>query len=308
MFLSDGSGNAASNVYTGILSMFCAKAGAKQVIAVDKSDIITKARENIFNNGLADTITCLHGTIEDLTLPVDKVDVIVSEWMGYFLLYEAMLPSVLYARDRYLKPDGILAPSSCSMWIAPVADPEYTSDHIAFWRDVYGFDMKAMQEGIYDEARVEVMPKTTICGTPHAFKVLDLHTVTKEELSFTAPWKTQLQRDIDELDGYVIWFDNFFATSRSEPVPEAETSCEAWVKKQQGNVAFSTGPFNHPTHWKQGLLLTTPENSDKGLSSSQEVTGDITFAPLEDNARALNLTTSWNVAGGEKKSQSWKMK
>lgn len=41
---------------TGILSMFCAKAGAKMVIAVDNSDIIDKARENVFENGLANTV------------------------------------------------------------------------------------------------------------------------------------------------------------------------------------------------------------------------------------------------------------
>ncbi len=100
--------------------MFCAKAGAKQVIAVDRSAIIDKARENIFRNGLADKITCLRGMIEDITLPVDSVDIIVSEWMGYCLLYEAMLPSVIWARDRYLKPNGLLVPSHASLWIAYV--------------------------------------------------------------------------------------------------------------------------------------------------------------------------------------------
>ena len=29
-----------------------------------------------------------------------QVDVIVSEWMGYALLFESMLDSVLHARDR----------------------------------------------------------------------------------------------------------------------------------------------------------------------------------------------------------------
>ena len=41
---------------TGILSMFCAKAGAKKVIAVDNSEIINKAREIVFENGLGDVI------------------------------------------------------------------------------------------------------------------------------------------------------------------------------------------------------------------------------------------------------------
>lgn len=41
---------------TGILSLFCAKAGAAKVIAVDNSSIIDKAREIVFENGLSDTI------------------------------------------------------------------------------------------------------------------------------------------------------------------------------------------------------------------------------------------------------------
>ena len=39
---------------------------------------------------------------------MDKVDVIISEWMGYFLLYESMLDTVLFARDKWLAKDGIV--------------------------------------------------------------------------------------------------------------------------------------------------------------------------------------------------------
>ena len=42
---------------TGILSMFCARAGASKVIAVDNSDIIDRAHESIIKNGLAQIIT-----------------------------------------------------------------------------------------------------------------------------------------------------------------------------------------------------------------------------------------------------------
>ena len=129
--------------------MFCAKAGAKLVVAVDNAAIIDKARENIFHNGLDGKITCLRGQIEEVKLPVEGVDIIVSEWMGYGLLYEAMLPSVLWARDRYLRPDGLMVPSHASLWLAPVSDPDYVADHVAFWRDVYGFDMKASTQPSY---------------------------------------------------------------------------------------------------------------------------------------------------------------
>ena len=42
---------------TGILSMFCAKAGARKVIAVDNSNIIDRAKEIIHENGFGDVIT-----------------------------------------------------------------------------------------------------------------------------------------------------------------------------------------------------------------------------------------------------------
>ena len=44
-----------------------------------------------------------------------SIDVLVSEWMGYCLLYESMLSSVLYARDRWLKPGGAVLPDTATM-------------------------------------------------------------------------------------------------------------------------------------------------------------------------------------------------
>ena len=39
---------------------------------------------------------------------MDKVDIIVSEWMGYFLFYESMLDCVIYARDKWLVKGGLV--------------------------------------------------------------------------------------------------------------------------------------------------------------------------------------------------------
>ena len=36
---------------------------------------------------------------------------LVSEWMGFYLLHESMLNSVIAARDRHLSDDGIVLPS-----------------------------------------------------------------------------------------------------------------------------------------------------------------------------------------------------
>ena len=82
---------------SGILSMFAAQAGAKMVIGVEMSSIMDYTRKIVKANGFEDQIVLLHGKMEEVKLPVDKVDIIISEWMGYFLLYESMLDSVLWA-------------------------------------------------------------------------------------------------------------------------------------------------------------------------------------------------------------------
>lgn len=48
-------------------------------------------------------ITIVKGKVEEVELEgVEKVDIIISEWMGYCLFYESMLDTVLYARDKWL--------------------------------------------------------------------------------------------------------------------------------------------------------------------------------------------------------------
>ncbi|EQB45593.1 hypothetical protein CGLO_15513 [Colletotrichum gloeosporioides Cg-14] len=294
---------------TGILSMFCAKAGAAKVFAVDKSDIIDKARENVFHNGFTDQITCIRGRIEEIDLPVDQVDIIISEWMGYCLLYEAMLPSVLWARDRYLKPDGLLVPSVSTIWAAPVSDPEYVTDFITFWDDVYGFDMKSMKTGIYDEARIEVMPESCVCGSATQIAFQDLHSIKTEELDFEAPWKSTLSRDIPSLDGFLVWFDIFFTTSRKDTVPASlhvkpgESSAT-----RPGEIAFTTGPFGPATHWKQGFLMSKSLEDNIEIKAGTDVSGRIVFKAPENNPRALTIGNTWTVSGQGEKKQLWKLR
>lgn len=307
----------------GILSMFCAKAGAAHVYAIDKSAILDKARENIFHNNLADKITCLRGRIEDIVLPVSQVDIIVSEWMGYCLLYEAMLPSVLFARDRYLKPDtGLLIPSHATIFIAPTSDPEYVGESVTFWRDVYGFDMKPMLEGLVRDVRVQYLPAEATCGTPCAVVPLDLYRCTVADLSFRVPWRSTFTRAVEEgagVDGFVIWFDNYFATTRKPLTEEEEggpklitASAEEWQKecrggRNDGSIAFSTAPYAKDTHWKQGYLMIEDKTGKggKGYKAGEEMEAYLTFAVADVNARGLEITVEWEGIPNAAKKQSW---
>uniref|UniRef100_A0A8C2D7J9 type I protein arginine methyltransferase n=1 Tax=Cyprinus carpio TaxID=7962 RepID=A0A8C2D7J9_CYPCA len=87
---------------TGILCMFAAKAGAKKVIGIECSSISDYAVKIVKANKLDHIVTIIKGKVEEVELPVEKVDIIISEWMGYCLFYESMLNTVIYARDKWL--------------------------------------------------------------------------------------------------------------------------------------------------------------------------------------------------------------
>lgn len=143
---------------SGILSLFAAQAGAKRVFAVDASDIAERAERIVQANNFQNVITfvilfhlnfprwhsfsyrVIRGKVEDITLPdrTTEVDVIISEWMGYALLYESMLDSVLVARDRFLRSGGVMAPSQCKMMFGLTDAKEIYKERIGFWNDIYG--------------------------------------------------------------------------------------------------------------------------------------------------------------------------
>ena len=297
---------------TGVLSMFCARAGAAHVIAVDNSAIIDKARSIVFTNSLSPPITLLRGRVEEVTLPAEKVDIIISEWMGYALLYEAMLDSVIWARDKYLKEDGLMVPSHMNLWTAPIEDNDYVAEHISWWRDVYGFDMGAMQEDIHKDAQVLDMPQSTLCSDSFPFLQLDLYKTGVLDLSFKRDWKVTLNKDIDSLDGFMVWFDTFFMPGRSDSVP-ANASAAEWSKKGENGVAFTTGTFGKVTHWKQAVFLvdnikTKPLPRKAGTS----ISGFIEYSVPEDNSRALNIGMQWKTEAGaheeSERTQTWEMR
>lgn len=82
--------------------------------------MIHNARMIAAANGMSDKITFVQGKVEEADLP--KVDIIVSEWMGFCLLSEIMLDCLLQARDKYLVPGGLLFPDRVSAYLAGIED------------------------------------------------------------------------------------------------------------------------------------------------------------------------------------------
>ena len=123
----------------GILSIFCAQAGARKVYAIEASELVKLTEGVSRENKVNDKITVIHSKVEDIDPnSIEKVDIIISEWMGFYLVHEGMLDSVLFARDHFLKEDGILFPSVAKLYASPCQLPSMYD----FWDDVYGVSMK----------------------------------------------------------------------------------------------------------------------------------------------------------------------
>lgn len=222
-------------------------------------------------------ITLVKGKLEEVDLglgPNGKVDVIVSEWMGYFLLYESMLDTVLLARDKYLAPDGIMMPDSATLYLSAIEDQEYKEEKIDFWNDVYGFDYSCIKEIALREPLVDTVELRSVVCDPAPLVHLDLKTVKKEDLSFTSSFKMNVTRN-DYVHAFLGWFDIGF---------------EACHKP----VRFSTGPHSRYTHWKQTVFYT-PETLT--VTKGEAIEGVLTCAPNARNNRDLDITIAYKLDG-----------
>ncbi|CAI9570812.1 unnamed protein product, partial [Staurois parvus] len=167
----------------------------KKVIGVDQSEIIYQTMDIIRMNKLEDTISLIKGRIEEIDLPVEKVDVIISEWMGYFLLFESMLDSVIHARDKFLAPGGAVYPDRCTISLVALCDLERHAGKLAFWDDVYGFNMSCMKKAVLPETVVEVVNPDTVISHPFIIKDINCQTTTLKELDFSSDFSLPIMKD-----------------------------------------------------------------------------------------------------------------
>jgi len=220
---------------TAILSMFAAKAGAKKVYAIDAASITEQATQIVKENGFESIITVIRGKVEEITLPVEKVDIIISEWMGYFLLYESMLDTVLYARDKWLVKDGLLFPDKAQLYLTAIEDAEYRDSKINFWDNVYGFNMSCIKQLALTEPLVDTCEPKQIMSNACQVLQIDLYTVKVDDLDFSSPFSLEFTRD-DYCHALVAYFNVEFSKTHTK-------------------LRFSTGPKSEYTHWKQTVFF-----------------------------------------------------
>ena len=263
---------------TSILSMFCAKAGAKRVVAVDCSSIANQARDIVKLNGYEDVITVIQGKVEDIVLPDDvpHVDIIVSEWMGYFLLYESMLNTVLVARDKFgNKKDGCkLLPSEANMYCCAVTDAQYKETKFEVWNNVEGIDYGCFRRQQFVEPLVDTVdPNQVVTDVAKMFH-MDLHKVTEPELAWDSEFTLTATRE-DQIHGLSVHFDTPFTAGHE-------------------TVVLDTAPWKTITHWRQTVLyLYNPINVKKG----EKLHVKLRQGPNVNNPRDLDITVRIDFDG-----------
>jgi len=272
---------------TGILSLFAAQAGAKKVIAIDASDVHTQARKIVELNKYDSIIHVVHGKVENLilnkTLPLDdneRVDVVISEWMGYALLYETMLPSVLAARDEYMdKENGTMWPNKSNMFIEGATD-----SRLEYWDNVYGFDMTPMKTKVVkelcNEATVEINDAKTVVTNRAELISFDLNICNDEDLDFQANFELRKNKSNAQssakVDKLVISFDVDFDL------------------REYTKASFSTSCQTEPTHWKQTALWFDPADAPS-LQAGEVLKGTLHMARNDRNQRDMDFIVTWEI-------------
>ncbi|XP_016975558.1 protein arginine N-methyltransferase 1 [Drosophila rhopaloa] len=249
---------------TGILSIFASKAGASRVVGIDNSDIVYTAMDIIRKNKV-DNVQLIKGRLEDTNLPEDKYDIIISEWMGYFLLYESMLDSIIYARDNHLNPNGIILPSRCTLSLLGYGNDTLYAEQVEFWSNVYEVNMSDLRKRSIEEPLMEVVDAEFMLTDPEQIANFDIMTVDLNYPNFSHQFSLKVTKP-GRLSAFVGYFDTLFE------LPTA--------------VMFSTSPSATPTHWKQTVFfIEQPQTVKEG----DIISGKITSRRHKEDVRALSV-------------------
>src|SRR5664279_1786545 len=245
--------------------------GCRTRHAVEQTTIAVLAQQLAAANGFADIVQVIQGDILE-TQPPERVDAIVSEWLGGFGIDEGMLVPVIAARDRWLKPGGTMIPRSVTAWAALVHD-RYLADMVDFLRaDPYGFKLDDLVATTVNEILYSGTFRHLAAGDrrsePSRLWTTDTALVPLEQAMAPHQAETPLEvREPGTANALALWFS-------AEIAP---------------GISLSVGPGDPPTHWG---MTTAPLNSPVDLTPGMTVRARVRTSP----ALPVGTWTSWAIA------------
>ena len=247
----------------GLFSLLAAQNGAAKVLSVCNNATLAKYATKIASeNGFANVIDTVSIDIKDIVLPY-KVDIIICNWMGDFLLHSSLIQDLIYARDNFLdKKNGLILPDKATMFLAGIEDVEYKKEKLGMWKDVYGIDMNCVAKESLCSPLVDIVNSKAILTTISPIYSIDAYTVQLSDLNFSNEYELVFLRK-DTMCGFVSWFDVKFSS-----LPN--------------HVKFTTGPYNESTKFRQVIFyIVDNEKVNKGDIVKGSICGRINTM-LED--------------------------
>jgi SAM-dependent methyltransferase len=117
----------------GLLGLMALRAGARKVIFVEEGEIIEVARRTVAEAGFGDRAEFFQTNSFELALS-EPVDVVVCDHVGYFGFDYGILGLLSDARQRFLKPGGIVLPSEIELQLTLI-ESESCRRLVGQWRD-----------------------------------------------------------------------------------------------------------------------------------------------------------------------------
>ena len=264
---------------SGILSFFAAHAGARHVYAVEGSAEMAKmAMKLVEGNKMSHKITVMHGLIEKVELPVEKVDILISEPIGILLLHERMCESYVRARMKYLPNPGIqnMYPSGGRILLAPFTDTQLYADTVqrcTFWTNdfFHGIDLSCLHQDAISElfggGVIGGIDPKSLLAKPYPI-VIDFTSVALQELREIERGFALKAEYTGVINGLAGWFDFQLGTE----------------------LVISTAP-NHPrTHWHQVRFLF-----QRPLAVNYGTLIDVHFRMIANKRRSFDIQISMQV-------------
>lgn len=150
---------------TGILSIFAARAGARRVVAIEESEIAAVAERMFRANGCDGIIELRRANSRDVVLD-EPADLLIHEIIGVDPFGENLLPFVLDARERFLRPGGRLLPSRLQVFCRgleveprPYRDKAYILAEAAEAQKIYGLDLTPVLDLLAETDARRFMPQ-----------------------------------------------------------------------------------------------------------------------------------------------------
>jgi SAM-dependent methyltransferase len=280
---------------SGILSLFAARAGAARVYAVEVTSIAVLAQELAAANGVSQVVQVIQEDMADVELP-EHVDVIVSEWLGGFGIDEGMLPPVITARDRWLKPGGIMIPRSVTAWTALVARDRWLKPGgIMIPRSVTAWT------ALVDDPHLRDMVDF-LRAEPYGLDLEGLADKTVNEIAYSGAFRHLAAADLRSAPAR-LWTTDADRVSLEQARSAHETEVELLVHARgtanalalwfsadlAPDVFLSVGPGDPPTHWG---MTTAPLRAPVTLEPGTAVRARVRTAP----AREAGTWTRWAIA------------